>query len=213
MRLDCDGGRSGPRRANVRVTYAHEVKSRDLENFESLVRRLKELRTFITPEQFFDFLCGKFVPPRPAALMTFDDGRLSSCRAARSVLDRHGIRAMFFVPTGVLELRTPEEMKEFLVHNVNGGKPPPWPMDADDYEVLTAEAIRELSAAGHMVLPHTHSHADLQRVRDEDSARRAGPAAADHRGPAGQEGAGDVDSGRDGPAEHGAGVPGHSADV
>jgi peptidoglycan/xylan/chitin deacetylase (PgdA/CDA1 family) len=159
-------------RPNIRVTYTHEVKTRDMDNFESLIVRLKEIRAFITPGEFFDFYRGGFSLSGPSILMTFDDGRMASYHAAKKILGRHGIKAIFFVPTAVLELKTHEQMKHFLVHNVNGGKLPPWPMDEEDYLVLTADAIRDLAADGHLVLPHTHSHVNLRDIQDEAAARR-----------------------------------------
>jgi peptidoglycan/xylan/chitin deacetylase (PgdA/CDA1 family) len=159
-------------RPNIRVTYTHEVKSQYLENFESLIAHLKEVRAFITPGEFFDFYRGGFSPPGPSILMTFDDGRMSSYTAAKKILNPRGIKAIFFVPTAVLELKTHEQMKHFLIHNVNGGTPPPWPMDEEDYLVLTADAIRDLVADGHLVLPHTHSHVNLKDIQDESAANR-----------------------------------------
>lgn len=159
-------------RPNVRVTYTHEVKTRDLENFQSLIVHLKQIRGFITPGEFFNFHRGGFSPTGPGILMTFDDGRMSSYHAAKKVLGPLGIKAIFFVPTEVLELKTHEQMKHFLIHNVNGGTPPPWPMDEDDYLVLTADAIRDLAADGHLVLPHTHSHVNLRDIQDEAASRR-----------------------------------------
>jgi peptidoglycan/xylan/chitin deacetylase (PgdA/CDA1 family) len=159
-------------RPNVRVTFSHEVPQSCLENFDSLIRNLKNTRAFITPREFFACYDHGFRPRRDSILMTFDDGRMSSYHAAKTVLNRHGIKAIFFVPTLVLEFKEPRQMVQFVVHNVSRDTLSAGELDETDCLSMDAAALRDLSGDGHMVLPHTHSHVDLKDITDESAVQR-----------------------------------------
>jgi peptidoglycan/xylan/chitin deacetylase (PgdA/CDA1 family) len=73
--------------------------------------------------------------------LTFDDGGASAIDAAR-ILERHGLSGSFFVVTSVI------------------GTP----------GFLDADAIRELRALGHQVGSHSHTHAFLTALTDDEVA-------------------------------------------
>ena len=162
-------------RDNLRVTLTHFVAARDMPNFRALLEQLLDERALITPQQVLQL----YNPESPAPLrgrllaITFDDGLLSSYRAAEEVLRPLNIKAMFFVPTRVLELSSEVDQREFFERKVyldRGCRPSP-----ERYRTMTAEHLRDLAEEGHMILPHTHNHVRLDSIRsteDEDRELR-----------------------------------------
>lgn len=158
--------------SNVRVTYTHEVKNSDLSNFESLVRYLCRRRTVICPEEFFSaYECGAPLTGR-SLMMSFDDGLLSSYHAAKRILEPNGIRAIFFVPTAALELKSAEQMRQFAASNIYYDPLCKDSLCPEEYEFMTEKHLLDLVSAGCMVCPHTHSHMRLSQVADAETAER-----------------------------------------
>ena len=74
---------------------------------ESLDRQLRGLRRHCTPIALGDLLAhldGADLPPNPA-LVTFDDGYRDNLVNAAPILERHGIRATFFIATSYVAER------------------------------------------------------------------------------------------------------------
>ncbi|MCZ7456179.1 polysaccharide deacetylase family protein [Streptomyces sp. WMMC940] len=85
---------------------------------------------------------GPVRPDRPTVLVTFDDGYRDNAVHARPVLDRLGVRAVFFVCTGLLGKRSTEPRRDHLSHR---------------------ECDR-LAADGHLIAAHTRTHPHLDRI-------------------------------------------------
>lgn len=149
---------------NVRVTTTHDVSAPDLDNFARLVDQLCAERTVLDAGQLVASYAGQSRPVLQGRrlVFTFDDGLLSSFDAAQSILNPRGIKAIFFIPTMVLDLTTPEQMQAFFRQNVYRRAPEHLPPDR--YMTMAAEHILELRDQGHVVAPHTHSHVSLRSL-------------------------------------------------
>lgn len=90
-----------------------------------------------------------------AYLVTFDDGYLDNFTAAAPLLDRYGIRALFFVTTAFIE-RALDITKTF--RNYAGLEPMSW------------DQIGALIERGHSVGMHGHTHRDFGRMRVTEAA-------------------------------------------
>lgn len=167
------GGAGRAAGANVRVTYTHEVRRGDLANFDGLVRCLLRHRRGISPAEFFA-ACrgGGSLLAGPSVLLTFDDGLLSSYHAARDILEGHGLRAIFFVPTAALGLHTDAGMRRFAARYAYYGLREAASLAPEEYRFMGREHLVELAAAGHAVCPHTHSHVLLRDIRSAAQADR-----------------------------------------
>jgi peptidoglycan/xylan/chitin deacetylase (PgdA/CDA1 family) len=137
----------------------HHVFDEDLEQFDRILRSLGTGREFIDPRQFLRHyaedspsIVGK------SLLWTFDDGLLSAYNAAQQVLNPLGVRAIFFIPTAILDFRTHEQMREFAHARVLFGTRALDSLRPEEYITMSAEHLQELREQGHMILPHTHSH-------------------------------------------------------
>ncbi|MDO8303317.1 MAG: polysaccharide deacetylase family protein [Sedimentisphaerales bacterium] len=156
---------------NVRITYTHEVCPENMENFGRIVQYLSQVRTFISPQQFFAFYGDHKKIDAQFVMMTFDDGLLSSYNAARQALDPLGIKAIFFIPTAILELKTEQQMRRFAADVFHFGRRSPASLRPAEFEFMTAEHLLELTADGHTICPHTHNHVFLRDINDEKTAQ------------------------------------------
>ena len=149
----------------IRVCLSHFVRAEDVAHYGRLVSMMRTRRRMIAPSELFDYytqpapsLCGEFL------LMSFDDGLLSSFTATQQVLNPLGIKAIFFVPTAILELRGPDDMRQFYWERVYRKRRPLAGLRPEEYVAMTADHLRELSRQGHSIMPHTHSHMHLSQI-------------------------------------------------
>jgi peptidoglycan/xylan/chitin deacetylase (PgdA/CDA1 family) len=154
-------------RTYIRVTYTHEVLSEHERNFESLVSYLAKTHEPLTPARFFRIIKQEEPLTGRHVLMTFDDGLMSSYRAIKTTLSKFNIKAIVFVPTQILELKSPSEMKRFAWRNLGfrEGEPPD-SLREEAYLMMGTRELLDLKKDGHAVFPHTHTHKRLIEVCD-----------------------------------------------
>lgn len=170
LRLHCLTGAFSARN-NVRITYTHHVFEEDLENFGLLVNYAISKRNVISPESFFNSYRSGACEGK-SIIFTFDDGLLSSYRAAKEILAKHNIKAIFFVPTEILELKSEDDMKDFVSKKVYFNSRKTGSFRKEEYLTMNKDQLIELHKEGHTILPHTHSHCRLSDIKDEGGIRR-----------------------------------------
>lgn len=101
----------------------------------------------ITAADLADGLSSSQSPPRPVVL-TFDDAFTDFCSTALPILHQHGFRATLYVPTGYI------------------GGTARWlnRCGEADRELLSWQALRDITATGVEVAAHSHTHAQLDRL-------------------------------------------------
>jgi peptidoglycan/xylan/chitin deacetylase (PgdA/CDA1 family) len=159
-------------RDNIRVTLSHHVAPTEQDNFGRLVDQLRAERAVLDGGELVaayaggpsDALAGRSVA------FSFDDGLMSSFDAAQAILNPRGIKAIFFVPTMILDLQTPDEMRDFFRRQVY--RRPSGTLPEHKYMTMSADHLKELRDQGHVVLPHTHTHISLLDVRTEQDIDR-----------------------------------------
>lgn len=156
----------------IRVSYTHEIKDEDLSNFEENIKFLLTDHTFISPEQFFEYLDSDNIPDGKFILMTFDDGFLSSYTAAKKILNSYNIKAIFFVPTGILDLKSDSEMLHFTKHNVYFDTIDSKELVPEEYRYMNLEKLVDLKNDGHMICPHTHSHIWIKNITNKEMVEK-----------------------------------------
>lgn len=161
-------------RDSIRIPLAHAVFTEDLPRFEGIARYLLESRRPLTPSELFAHYRQKDVNPvrGRSFIYSFDDGLRSSYEATVRVLDPLGIKAMFFVPTRMLELETPEEMRQFAWERLYLGRLPIDSLRSEDYLMMGVDELRDLQRRGHAVFPHTHSHAYMSDIQTQEDVER-----------------------------------------
>lgn len=93
---------------------------------------------------------------RPRVAITFDDGYADNYTHAFPILTDLGLRATFFLATGLLD--ADRETIDRLARV--------WGTSPDDVAGLTWEQVDEMRALGMEFGAHTHSHPNLARVGD-----------------------------------------------
>jgi len=147
--------------SGVRILLFHEIKPSQREVFEALIRFLLDRYGFISPEDFNRGIRTGGV----RFILSFDDGFISQCQAARDVLDPLGIKALFFVCPRFIGLAG-KEAAAFLKG----------PMRRPDFSEATPELhppsweeLFALSQRGHQIGSHTLNHASLSALSDEET--------------------------------------------
>jgi peptidoglycan/xylan/chitin deacetylase (PgdA/CDA1 family) len=157
-------------RDNVRVALLHDVGSGDIPPFRGLLESLLELRRPLTPTALLRMCTDPGASWRGGRQLaiTFDDGLLSSYEATQAVLNPLDLKAAFFIPTAIFELRSDEEMRSFCVNNL-GVDVSPGP---ERFQVMTRDHVVDLHRQGHAIFPHTHSHMALAAIRTPEAIDR-----------------------------------------
>lgn len=138
----------------TRIIVFHDIPNGPW--FASLIEELTRMARVLTPEEYRS---GVRDPRRLNVLVTFDDGYASWITHVLPVLRMHGIRGLFFINSGMLD-----------VSDVDGG--------ADTFmrekllirprSPLTWEGARMLLVHGHTVGGHALSHENLTALGDTE---------------------------------------------
>jgi peptidoglycan/xylan/chitin deacetylase (PgdA/CDA1 family) len=156
---------------NVRVGLSHYVDSGGTDDYRRVLETARDGRTPIDAGQ----LVAGYRGSDPALggrrfAITFDDGLLSAFVASQKVLNPMEIKAIFFVPTMIFALRSEAEQRDFFRMNVYRRGVGPLP--SDRYVPMTRDHVLALRDQGHLVMPHTHSHASLASLRSRRDIER-----------------------------------------
>ena len=157
---------------NVRITLTHHVSPDDHANFARLIDQLCLARAPIDAGAIVSGYARQRTPGIEGKRLafTFDDGLLSSFHAAQAILNPRAIKAIFFIPTKILGLTSPDQMRDFFRRNVY--RRASGPLAPHKYETMSIDHLRELHQQGHTVLPHTHSHVSLLSVSTAEEVER-----------------------------------------
>jgi peptidoglycan/xylan/chitin deacetylase (PgdA/CDA1 family) len=151
---------------NLRIALTHYVFAEDQPNFERIVDFLVSRRQPLELETFLSYCRGGTLPAdRRWIVFTFDDGLVSSFKAALEVLNPMGIKSIFFVPTAILDLQKEEEMRRFCWDRIYHRRHSFESLRPEQYLTMQSHHLHELRELGHVIFPHTHTHIDLAEIR------------------------------------------------
>lgn len=155
-----------------RILIFHDVPKLQVPAFERLLRYVVENHGILTPSEAEARLTDRLWPPsdgRIPILLTFDDGFSSNAAVAGEVLSQYGVKALFFVCPGLLDLQ-PKEQAEAVPCYISNGRPGV-ETRASDGMLMTWRDIRLLAGMGHTIGSHTLFHRRLSGLRDEERRR------------------------------------------
>jgi len=134
-----------------------------LPAFERLLRHLMVTHCFVTPAEAESILKGEAVSRngRSRLLLTFDDGFASQARAAREILSHYGIKGIFFLCPGLMDLpveRQREAVAQYIFEERSGG------VATSNIRLLSWAEAKSLLVSGHTVGSHTAFHRRLSEL-------------------------------------------------
>ena len=153
----------------LRILLLHDVPEARLGALDRLLDTVKRRHGFVTPDEAEAWLAGAAPQQGDSpCLLTFDDG-FASNHAAATVLDRHGVRALFFVCPGLVELEG-EAQRQAIAATIFDGRPggadPP-----HDLRLMSWQEIGALEEMGHTIGAHSMTHRRLSLLRGDSLAR------------------------------------------
>ena len=151
---------SSPTTPFLRSLYCHYVFDDQVEAFERLILRLKAIGTFVGTGTLMEMLDGRRPIPGPCFHLSFDDGFRNIHTNAFPVLQRHGVPAIFFVPSSLVAAG-PELARRFCLGT---------PGYAGVIELVRWEELREMQEAGIEIGSHGRTHARFSAI-SADPAR------------------------------------------
>lgn len=150
--------------AFLRGVYCHYVFDDQREDFERLVVALKALGTFVDTETCVQMIQGTRPIDGRYLHFSFDDGFRNNFTNAVPILKKHGVPAMFFIPSALVEGDW-ETTRRFCLETTRY---------AGVIEMLRWDEVREMVAQGFEIGSHTRTHArfsdisgDRARMEDE----------------------------------------------
>jgi peptidoglycan/xylan/chitin deacetylase (PgdA/CDA1 family) len=141
---------------SLRILIFHDVKEEQFPALERLFEHISENQRFVTPEmveESFENPAETWEGER--VLVTFDDGFVSNLDVAKEILPIYGIRAVFFVCPGLIDL-DPALQNKGVGKFIFRGKPPkPVP------RLMGWGHLEELGLMGHTLGAHSLTHRSL----------------------------------------------------
>ena len=147
-----------------RILVYHLVLREDRARFEEHLTFLQDHYRVVTAHELFQ--CRDQEHSCPLIAISFDDGFRVLMSDALELLEKHRVKATFYVPTGFIELASdPVRAAQFSLR-------------AHYYECplapMTVEDLRELRRLGHEVGSHGVSHVSLTAVSHLRATRELG---------------------------------------
>jgi glycosyltransferase involved in cell wall biosynthesis/peptidoglycan/xylan/chitin deacetylase (PgdA/CDA1 family) len=137
-----------------RILVYHLVLQEDHKRFEDHIKFLHDHYQLMTVRE----LVKRVAQPteHPMAALTFDDGFRVLMSDALELLENHGVKATFFVPTGFIELASDPLGAAKYSRRAHYYQRPLEPMTIDD--------LRQIQRLGHEIGSHGVSHLGLNAV-------------------------------------------------
>ena len=150
-------------RNKIRILVYHHVEKKNFKKLANQLKILKKNWKFITPEQFENHINKKAILKGRNLLVTFDDGFKSNFYVEKKILSKLNIKAIFFVPSDFVKLKSFKKSQKFITENILDHIRP------KDFKTLTNMSIKDLkilSKKGHMIGCHTKTHANLGLIKN-----------------------------------------------
>jgi peptidoglycan/xylan/chitin deacetylase (PgdA/CDA1 family) len=149
--------------ARLKVLICHDIAPQEQERFAAQLRWLVRSWTFVSPQRFAAMMRGNEPIKGANLLLSFDDGFASNRRVAEEVLNPMGIKALFFVVSGFVNLIAEDDSRAFISRHICPGLPIE---DIPDHlHNMTWNDLAWLLETGHTIGAHTRTHARLSELK------------------------------------------------
>jgi peptidoglycan/xylan/chitin deacetylase (PgdA/CDA1 family) len=154
---------SGP---HARAINYHAAHLEHMGNFDAQVAWYARNFVPVGMRELLDLQRGVWPHSRPGLIVSFDDGLREPYDHAVPILERHGFRAWFFVPTSFIDVPSAEQRAFAERHEITS----PAPSDAPRI-ALSWDEIRDLDRRGHVIGSHTCTHQRMKASLPPASVR------------------------------------------
>lgn len=155
-------------KGSFRILLFHDIPQSQRQAFAALVGGMAERGLLITPSEAERRLAGS--GGKPGMLLSFDDGFASNAQVADAILAPLGVKALFFVCPGLMELTGEAQMAAIAANVLRGQRPAP-------EGLMDWDTVERLKAAGHVIGSHTMDHLRLTGLPPDQRAAQIGDAA------------------------------------
>jgi peptidoglycan/xylan/chitin deacetylase (PgdA/CDA1 family) len=138
----------------LRCLYCHYVFDDQVERFERLIVSLKRAATFIDTPTLLAMLEGRQPLDGRYFHLSFDDGFRNHLTNALPILRKHGVPAVFFVPSSLVGADW-EATESYCRHKVHHRRA---------VELLNWDDASRIRDAGYEIGSHTRTHARLAGI-------------------------------------------------
>jgi glycosyltransferase involved in cell wall biosynthesis/peptidoglycan/xylan/chitin deacetylase (PgdA/CDA1 family) len=151
-----------------RILVYHLVLGEDRARFDAHLAFLRDHFRLVTMSELLEGRAQNNGTPRVA--ITFDDGFRVQMADALDLLQKHGAKATFFVPTGFIELESePGLAADYSLRAHHYGRP---------LAAMTVDDLRDLQRLGHEIGSHGVSHLSMSAVAEPLAHQEAGTSRA-----------------------------------
>jgi peptidoglycan/xylan/chitin deacetylase (PgdA/CDA1 family) len=162
---------SGYQTGSVKILIYHDIPENKLKQFYRQMTWVSQRYSFLDCEAFHAFLEGQLDLSEKHILITFDDGFASSRKAAEEVLIPLGVKALFFIPTGFINLAKNGNWREYMARNICLGCIKVEEV-SDWQRPMTWDDVKWLRAHGHGIGSHSLNHRCLSVINDPEELER-----------------------------------------
>lgn len=149
----------------LRVVVYHDISPFEVDAFAKQLYWLKRRWNFVNPQTYEAMVKGDLPIKGDNLLLTFDDGFISNRIVAESVLDQMGIKAIFFVVSGFVDISDSDECHSFIARGIRADLPsvrmPTF------WKNMSWDDLRYLVNNGHTIGSHTATHARLSELTSD----------------------------------------------
>lgn len=138
----------------LRCLYCHYVFDDQLRDFERLVVKLKAIGDFVDTKTCVEMVKGEKPITRRCFHLSFDDGFRNNLTNALPILEKHGVPAIFFVPSSLIQSCFEETRHYCLVKTKY----------RSTIEMLTWADLSQILSAGYDIGSHSKTHARFSDV-------------------------------------------------
>lgn len=151
----------------LRILLFHNVPEGQMESFKRLLYYILENHTVVTPEEAEALLLGQtrgLTDNRVMYLLTFDDGFNSNLYVAEPILCRYGVKAIFFVCPGLMDLPQEEQTRAIATNILNVCAPSFSVMRG--LSLMSWSDLDQLVSMGHTIGAHGMYHRRLSTLNE-----------------------------------------------
>jgi peptidoglycan/xylan/chitin deacetylase (PgdA/CDA1 family) len=156
--IDLISSVSGSSKDNfLRCLYCHNVFDDQRHDFEELVLRLKDTGHFVDTDTCIEMLQGRKQIDGRYYHLSFDDGFRNNYTNALPILRKHGVPAIFFVPSSLVGANW-DKTKQYCIETTRY---------TSVIEMLRWSDLKEMVLSGYEIGSHTKNHVQLSAISDD----------------------------------------------